>query len=100
MFSSFYKCSRYTKIIKIKFSDHQSYSKAVARKCSVKKEFSKISQNGQERTCVRSLFFYAGLRPATLLKKRVRHRCFLVNFSKFLKTSFSLNTSGGCFFQF
>ena len=43
-----------------------------------------------------SLFFNkaAGLRPATLLKKRLWHRCFLVNFSKFLKTPFSQNTSG------
>ena len=33
-----------------------------------------------------SLFFnkVAGLRPATLLKKRLWHRCFLVNFAKFL----------------
>ena len=43
-----------------------------------------------------SLFFSkaAGLRPATLLKKRFCHRCFLVNFLKFLRTPFSQNTSG------
>ena len=37
-----------------------------------------------------SLFFdkVAGLRPATLLKKRLWHRCFPVNFVKFLRTSF------------
>ena len=37
-----------------------------------------------------SLFFnkVAGLRPATLLKKKLWHRCFPVNFSKFLRTSF------------
>ena len=29
-----------------------------------------------------------GLRPATLLKKRLSHRCFPVNFAKFLKTRF------------
>ena len=36
------------------------------------------------------LFFskVAGLRPATLLKKRSWHRCFPVNFVKFLRTSF------------
>ena len=28
------------------------------------------------------------LRPATLFKKRLWHRCFLVNFAKFLRTSF------------
>ena len=29
-----------------------------------------------------------GLRPATLLKKRLWHRCFLVNFLKFRRTAF------------
>ena len=31
--------------------------------------------------------------PATLLKKRLRHRCFLVNFEKFIITPFLRNTS-------
>ena len=37
-----------------------------------------------------SLFFNkaTGLRPATLLKKRLWHRCFSVNFAKFLKHLF------------
>ena len=30
----------------------------------------------------------AGLRPAILLKKRLWHRCFPVNFEKFLRTPF------------
>ena len=34
------------------------------------------------------------LSPATLLKKRLWHRCFPVNFVKFLGTPFSQNTSG------
>ena len=34
------------------------------------------------------------LRPATLLKKRLWHRCFLVNFVKFLRTPFLQNISG------
>ena len=36
------------------------------------------------------LFFnkVAGLRPATLLKKSLWHRCFPVNFAKFLRTPF------------
>ena len=37
-----------------------------------------------------------GLKPATLLKKRLWHRCFPVNFAKFLGTSFLQNPSGGC----
>ena len=36
----------------------------------------------------------AGLSPATLLKKRLWHRCFPVNFVKFLRTPFLHNASG------
>ena len=40
----------------------------------------------------------AGLKPATLLKNRLWHKCFPVNFVKVLRTPFFLqNTSGGCF---
>ena len=35
-----------------------------------------------------SLIFTKGLRPATLLKKRLWHKCFPVNFAKFLRTPF------------
>ena len=38
----------------------------------------------------------SGLRPATLLKKRLCHRRFSVNFAKFLRIPFPQNTSGGC----
>ena len=43
-----------------------------------------------------SLFFnkVTGLRPASLLKKRLWHGCFPVKFGKYL---FLQNTSGGCF---
>ena len=34
----------------------------------------------------------AGLRPATLLRKRLQHRCFPVNFAKFWKAPLSQNT--------
>ena len=39
-----------------------------------------------------SLFFnkVAGLRPAALLKKRLWHRCFPLNFVKFLRTPFGI----------
>ena len=36
----------------------------------------------------------SGLRPATLLKKRLRYRCFPVNYAKFLRALFLQNTSG------
>ena len=35
-----------------------------------------------------------GLKPASLLKKKLWHRCFLVNFAKFSRTSLLQNTSG------
>ena len=37
-----------------------------------------------------SLFFnkVAGLRPANLLERRLRHKCFSMNFVKFLRTTF------------
>ena len=43
-----------------------------------------------------SFFFnkVAGLGPATLLKKRLWHRCFPVNFAKFLRTPFLTEYSG------
>ena len=41
-----------------------------------------------------------GLRTATLLKIRLWHRCFRVNFRKFLRTRFFQNTSGRLLLQF
>ena len=75
------------------------------QRCSVKKVFLKISQNWQESTCARVslltklqaffsyIHFLSKIWPATLLKKRLWRRYFPVNFAKFLKTSFSQNTS-------
>ena len=60
----------------------------VAKKCSVKKVFLEISQNSQENISARVTFFFLGLTPAALLKKRIRHRCFPLNFVKFLRTPF------------
>ena len=75
---------------------------AVVQRCSVKKgvvyicvlrNFTKFTG---KHLC-QSLFFnkVASLRPATLFKKRLWHRCFPVDFVKFLRTTFY--TSGGCF---
>ena len=41
-----------------------------------------------------SYVFPVRIAPATLLKKTLCHRCFPVNFAKFLRTPFSQNTSG------
>ena len=61
------------------------FSEELDQRCSVKKVFLEISWNSQENTCARVSFLIKlhGLRPATLLKKRLWHRCFLVNFVKF-----------------
>ena len=64
----------------------------------------RCSQNFRKiyrKVLCQSLFFnkVAGLRPTTLLKKRLWCRCFPVNFAKFLRTSFLQNTSGGCFWH-
>ena len=66
------------------FSFYVIYLEAVVQRCSVKKVFLAISQNSQENTCAR----------VSSLKKRLRHRCFPVNFAKFLGTRFLQNTSG------
>ena len=68
------------------------YVKAVVQRCSVKKVFSEISQNSHENS------HRPG--PATLLKKSFWHRCFPVNFVKFLRTPFLKKTSDGCFYIF
>ena len=50
-----------------------------------------------------SIFFFpeiCRLRLATLLKKRLRQRCFPMNFVKFLRTSFLQNTSGRLLLSF
>ena len=54
-----------------------------------------------KRLC-QSLFFnkVAGLRPTTLLTKRLSHRCFPVKFAKFLRTAFLQNSSENCFSKF
>ena len=52
--------------------------------------FLEIWQNWQESTCARVSF---SVRPATLLKKRLCHRLFPVNFAKFLRTPVLQTTS-------
>ena len=69
-------------------------AEAVARRCSVKtvvlRDFAKFTGM---HLCQGLIFNkVAGLRSATLLKKRLWHRCFPVNFAKFLRTPFLQNT--------
>ena len=52
----------------------------------MEKMFLKISQNSQGDTCAEVSFSLK--LPAILLKKRIQHRCFPVNFVKFIRTLF------------
>ena len=66
------------------------------QRCSMKKGVVRNFAKFTGKHLCQSLLFnkVAGLRPATLLKKRLWHRCFSVNFAKFLTTPFLQNTSG------
>ena len=76
----------FTKILKdlAKFSGQPVFLEAVTRRCSVKMVFLEILQNSQENTCA-GVSFLIKLR-ARGLRKRLWHRCFPVNFAKFLRT--------------
>ena len=73
-----------------------SHVRSSHRRCSVRKgvlrNFAKFT--GKHLCQNRFLNKVAGLRPATLLKKRHWHRCFPVNFMKFLRKPLLQNTSG------
>ena len=70
--------------------------------CSVEKVFLKNSHNSQENNCVRILYLnkVAGLRPATLFKKKLCRQVFSCRFYEIFQSTFLQNTSGSCcFFQ-
>ena len=65
-------------------------------KCSMKKG---VLRNFAKFNLCLSLFFnkVAGLRSASLLKKKLWHTCFPVNFAKFLRTHFYRTPLDDCF---
>ena len=67
------------------------YSEAAIRRCSIKKAFSKISQNSQENTTARvSLLIQLQAEQAEASRR----------FAKFLNHLFLQNTSSGCLSAF
>ena len=66
------------------------------QRCSIRKGVLKNFTKFTGKHLRQSLFFekVAGLRAATLLKKKLWHRCFPVNFVKFSRTTFLQNTFG------
>ena len=98
MFTGYYiwiakRISRFK--ISITFSIPWHRRRSCHRSCSVKKGVLRNFAKFKGKHLCRSLFFnkVAGLRPATLLKKRLWHRFFAVNFKKFLRTPFLQKTS-------
>ena len=85
--SSFSKMVRLFRLVTFK-SSH--------RMCSVRKGFLRNFTKFTGKHLCQSLFFnkVTGLRLATLLKKKLWLRCFLVIFAKFLRTTFLQKTSG------
>ena len=59
-------------------------TKAVVQRCSLRKVLLEISQNSQQNTCAKACNF---------IKKETLHRCFAVNFVKFLNNTFFYRTS-------
>ena len=53
-----------------------------------KKMFLEILQNSQESTCARVYFLSCRSKTCVLIKNRLRHRCFSVNFVKIFRTPF------------
>ena len=76
-------------------------SRSSHQRCFVRKGILRNFAKLTGKHMCQSLFFnkVAGLRAATLLKKRLWHRCFPVNFAKFLRTPFFQNTSGRLLFK-
>ena len=73
------------------FADRSSH-----QRCSIKKGFLKNFTKFTGKHMYQSLYFHkvTSFRSATLLRKRLWHRCFPVNFAKFLRTPFLQSTSG------
>ena len=71
------------------------------QRCSIKKGVLRNFTEFTAKHLCQSLFFnkVAGRMSATLLKKRLWHRCFPVNFVKFLRTPFLQNTFGRLLFK-
>ena len=70
------------------------HTETVAQTCSLKKGVLRNFVKFTWKYLCQSLFFnkVTGLRPTTLFKRRPWHRCFSVNFVKFLRTAFLQNT--------
>ena len=78
------------------FSYIKTCTRSSHQRCSIKNSVLRNFTKFTGKHLRQSLFFnkVVGLRLATLLKKRLWHRCFPLNFAKFLRISFLQDTSG------
>ena len=90
------KLIKKTRIPGVSWQKDFAFETELYSKISVWKKLKCISHYFQTLEAVAQWCSKNFARPATLLKKRTKHRCFPVNFSKFLRTTFLRNTSGGC----
>ena len=76
-----------------------SINRSSHQRCSIKKGVLRDFAKFTGKHLYESLFLnkVIGLEPATLLKKRLWHRCFPVNLAKFLRTLFYRTPLGNCF---
>ena len=88
--------SRNNRII---YLHERALSRSSHQRCSLKKGVLRNFAKLTGKFLCQSLFFnkVAGLRPATLLKKRLWHTCFPVNFAKFLRNLFYRTPLDDCF---
>ena len=88
-------------ILEVSGANDPLKSRSSHQRCFVRKGILRNFEKLTGKHMCQSLFFnkVAGLRAATLLKKRLWHRCFSVNFAKFLRTPFFQNTSGRLLFK-
>ena len=82
--------SRYIQRTVRRWGPATQYIRSSHRRRSIKKSVLKVFTKFTGKHLCQSLFFnkVADLTPATLLKKRLWHRYFSVNFVKFLRTPF------------
>ena len=75
-------------VLLIFLQNDRHMTEAVVQKCSVKKVFFKNFAKFTGKHLCQSLFFdkVTCLRPTTLLKRRLWHRCFPMNSAKFFRT--------------
>ena len=85
-------CWKYN--IRPNYGLHRSSRLEVSYKKGVLKIFAKSHKSTSARV---SFLIKLQASDCNFIKKRLRHKCFLVNSAKFLRTPFLWNTSGGCF---